>query len=101
MIKCFEPIDGTLKDFYNAHKDLKNYRMIGYFTLVDWQVGHYYGVQLQDGTKQVLRCTQVEDNNSRPTFVSETTPIAGPINITKIIWEKSEEEMYKPDCCNG
>lgn len=102
MMACRSGImDKTLEEFYNENKDMKNALVIGGpITLLRLEVGNYYGIVNTNGEKLVLKCIEKDAQfGKRPVFLS-VNGIVGPLTIKEVLWEKSEEEMFKPDCCN-
>lgn len=99
MIVCRKNIvDKTLQEFYNDNKDFKDASMIGGpIVLLKLVVGNYYGIVDSQGEKLVAKCI---DASRKPVFLTVNGRI-GPLTVTQVIWEKTEEEMFKPDCCNG
>lgn len=99
MMACKSGIvDKTLEEFYNENKDLKNALLIGGpITLLYLVVGNYYGIVDSNGEKLVLKCIEA---GKKPVFLTVNGRI-GSLTIKEVFWEKTEEEMFMPDCCNG
>jgi hypothetical protein len=96
-MKCFALQDTTLKQFYENHKDNKDSLIISSrLVLVNLQIGYYYGIVDSQGQKQVYKCIELNP----PVFTSDAG-VPGRFMIHDVLWEKSPEEMFKPDCCNG
>lgn len=98
MMKCWTFFDKTLKEFIKENKDYSDFQLLGKIVLIQWVVGHYYGIVDKNGTKHIVKCLSVDRAGKNPVFTSDTTMV-GPLTIDTILWEKSEEEMFKSDCC--
>lgn len=97
-MRCKDLVNTTLKDFYKQNKDIGDALIISKrVVLIKLVVGNYYGIIDSNNNKTVVKCLET---SPRLVFLSESG-IPGPINIIDFLWEKSPEEMFKPDCCNG
>lgn len=97
MIKCWSFFDKTLKEFYKENKEYNDYQLLGKIIFIKWEIGHYYGIVDKYGAKHILKCQSVDSAGKNPVFTSDTS-YPGSLTLDSVLWEKSEEEMFKSDC---
>lgn len=66
------------------------------FQIVKFEVGKYYAIRSNKGTKTIVKFTGLENNYNQFTYIAGDVSIGSSL-IAHVYWEKTIDELFKDD----
>lgn len=90
MIKRFPPANFYDKKFSEVLKEAEKEDgiVLGSFQVVRFEPGKWYAIEDANGEHHIVK------NDSTNYFISKDKGLPGRLNIAKVFWESTEEELF-------